>query len=623
MEAIMIGLGIVKAVTGTVKVIAVDGVERILQVGHKVFLGEQIITGNDGAIVVEFSDGDLIDLGRNSGVTLNEEAQVSEQGYKQENPTLEEYAQADVAEVQRVLIEDETFDPSELDAPAAGVAVANGEIEDDGYTVVQVDFLNSTMTPDSGFDTSGVSVVSTEPLEELLLEPDSLFPTFIMPPTVALSLEAHIKESSTDNVINLNANVDNPGADLLQTITLSQLPADASLDLTGLTSAVGVASWTGDGVNAPLVLILDAGVTSLFGSFKLSLLKGSDVDITGILVTAVAVNADIPTLKASASDSFDVVVDAILDEQADIDQVQEALDNPNFFGGEAIVLNLELSMVDALFLGSLDGGSDEDGSENVSSVVITLDDTRADLIFEQYNGSAILVEDNSTGVYTLEGYTDTADLYVAIESLAIITPSAPDVYFYDGIIKGTIKTITEDTNPSGGLEPDLVDNSRVGVFDFYVRVGDEFDGFLDTKSTGIDVGFRITGPSLILDSANGQDLDFSIDFSQLLSNPVIHNKLSDIDKVVISGNIDTQENNQISLSAQGVLDFNQQDPLQSLSIVGNAGDQVNLIDQDGVGLGSWSIVSYNAIAQTVTYSYLNNAQIIANITVDDALTVVM
>ena len=624
----MTGSGIVKAVTGIVKAIAVDGTERILQVGDRVLPNEQIITGDGGAIAVEFSDGTTMDLGRNSDVTLNEATLISYEGNKLASPTLVEDAQGEVAAIQEVLAEDGTFDPSKLDAPAAGgVAAAGGAagMEDDGSTVVEIDYLNPTMTPVNGFDTTGINVVFPEPLEELLLEPDEPPPFFIIPPSIALSLEAtigYIKEDSTDNVINLNVNVDNPGTDILQTITISQLPSDAILDLTGLTAAAGVSSSIGDGVNTPLVLTLDGGVTKFSGSFKLSPLEDSDVDITGISITAIAINADILTLQASAADSFDVVVDAILDEQADIDQVQEALDNPTFLGGETIALNLELSMVDALFTGSLDGGSDEDGSENVNSVVITLDDTSADLIFEQYNGSATIEEDNSTGVYTLAGYTDTADLEAAIESLAIITPSAPDVFFYDGIIKGTIKTITEDTNPSGGLEPDLVDNSRVGVFDFYVRVGDEFDGFLDTKSTGIEVGFRITGPSLILDSANGQDLDFSVNFSQLLSSPVIHNQLSDIDKIDISGNIDTQENNQISLSAQDVLDFNQQDPLQSLNIEGNVGDQVNLIDQDGVGLGSWSITSQNAIAQTDTYSYLNNGQIIANITIDDALTVV-
>ncbi len=630
--------GIVKAVTGVVKAIAVDGSERILQVGDRVLPNEQIKTGDNGVLAVEFSDGSTMDLGRNSDIILNENSLVSDEANKQTSSTLED-AQEEVAEIQKALAEDESFDPSKLEAPAAGgVAAVGGGAEDDGSSVVEIDYLNPTMTPYNGFDTTGITVAFPEQREVLLLDPDQSvsveepLPPPIIPPSIELFLAAdieYIKEDSIENVVNLNVNVDNPGTDILQTITITQLPADAILDLTGLSSADGVISSTGDGVNTPLVLTLDTGVTNFSGSFKLSSLEDSDVDITGISVTATAINANIPTLQASATDIFDVVVDAVLDEQANINQDQEALASTSRRGGETIDLNLEFGMIDALFPGSLDGGPDTDDSENVSSVTITIDDTRADLSLEQYNGSATL-NGNSIDGYTLTDFSDTADLEAAIESLAIITPQ---VRFYNGTIKGTIKTITEDSNPNGGLEPDLADNSREGVFEFFARVGDEFDGSLGgtpnsvtgtaTGAQSTEIGFRITGSSLILDSANAEDQAFSVDFSQLLINPTIQAQLSNIDKVDISGNIGTQENNQLSLSAQDVLDFNPQDSLQALNIVGNTGDQVDLIDQDGVGVGSWSFTSHNDITQTDTYSYLNNGQIIADITIDDTLTVVM
>lgn len=631
----MIGSGIVKAVTGIVKAIAVDGTERMLQIGDRVLPNEQIITGDGGAIAVEFSDGTTLDLGRNSDAILNEATLFSNIGNKQASPTLED-VQEEVAAIQQALTEDQTFDPSKLEAPAAGgVAAAGGAgAEDDGSTMVEIDYLNPTMTPYNGFDTTGIGVVFPELIEELIQEPDVTVPGIDpLPPSIALSIEVenqYIKEDSIDNVINLNVSVDNLDTDVLQTITISQLPADAeNLDLTGLTSAAGVSSSTGDGVNTPLVLTLDAGVTSFSGSFKLSPLEDSDVDITGILVTATAVNASTPTLQATASDTFDVVVDAILDEQAKIEQVEDAWDYTSRSGGETIDLNLKLSMVDASFPGSLDGGRDEDGSENVSSVTITIDEPGAKLIVDP---SYTLTVDSTVG-YTLTGYSDTADLEAAIKSLEIITPNE---FGYSGTIHGIIKTITEDTNPNGGLEPDLADNSREGIFDFYARVGDEFDGFLgdapnrvDEAQTSTDttqateIGFRITGPSLILDSANAEDQAFKVGFSQLLSNPTIQAQLSNIDRVNISGNIGLQENNQLSLSAQDVLDFNQQDSLQQLNIVGDTGDQVNLIDQDGAGAGSWSLASHNDFTETNTYSYLNNGQIIADITIDNALTVVM
>ena len=98
----MTGSGIVKAVTGIVKAIAVDGTERILQVGDRVQANEQIITGDDGVIAVEFSDGTTIDLGRNSDVTLNENTLISDEGNKQASQTLED-AQGEVAAAQRAI----------------------------------------------------------------------------------------------------------------------------------------------------------------------------------------------------------------------------------------------------------------------------------------------------------------------------------------------------------------------------------------------------------------------------------------------------------------------------------------------------------------------------------------
>ena len=630
----MVGSGIVKAVTGIVKAIAVDGTERILQAGDRVLPNEQIITGDGGAIAVEFSDGTTMDLGRNSDVTLNEATLISYEGNKLASPTLVEDAQGEVAAIQEVLAEDGTFDPSKLDAPAAGgVAAAGGAagMEDDGSTVVEIDYLNPTMTPHNGFDTTGINVVFPEPLEVLLLEPDESPPPFIIPPSIALSLEAtigYIKEDSTDNVINLNVNVDNPGTDILQTITISQLPSDAILDLTGLTAAAGVSSSIGDGVNTPLVLTLDGGVTNFFGSFKLSPLEDSDVDITGILVTATAINAAVPTLQATASDTLDVVVDAILDERVEIVQDKDAWGD---LDTTAIPLNLDFYMDNAGFRGSMDGDSDEDSleedsSEKVSSVAITLEAvtdtitiTEFGLTLDQYKyiGDAKLTG-NPTDGYTLTEYLDTADLDAAIESLAITRPLSSR---FSGDIKVTINTITEDTNPNGGLEPDLSDNSRASApdFVFYARVSDnEFDDLLDMTSTeSTEIGFRITDSNLILDSAHSEDQAFNIDFKQLLDD-LTPTQLNSFDTVDISGSIGTLEDNQLSLSAQDVLDFNLA-PQQQLNIVGNTGDQVNLID----GAGSWSHASNNTTLPD-TYSYQDgNGQTIAAITIDDALTVDM
>src|SRR5690554_7811144 len=66
-------VGIISALIGTATATAVDGTVRNLQVGDKVYPNEIITTGFAGAIEVEFTDGSVMDLGRNSQAVLDSE----------------------------------------------------------------------------------------------------------------------------------------------------------------------------------------------------------------------------------------------------------------------------------------------------------------------------------------------------------------------------------------------------------------------------------------------------------------------------------------------------------------------------------------------------------------------
>ncbi|WP_292363650.1 retention module-containing protein, partial [Methylophaga sp. UBA1464] len=65
--------GIISALIGTATATAVDGTVRNLQVGDKVYPNEIITTGLAGAIEIEFPDGSVMDLGRNSQAVLDTE----------------------------------------------------------------------------------------------------------------------------------------------------------------------------------------------------------------------------------------------------------------------------------------------------------------------------------------------------------------------------------------------------------------------------------------------------------------------------------------------------------------------------------------------------------------------
>ncbi|MBQ0841322.1 MAG: retention module-containing protein, partial [Gammaproteobacteria bacterium] len=154
----MANLGVVKSTTGIVRAIAENGTERILSVGDGVAENERIITG-DGEAVITLPNGAEKNLGSNSSVALNEDAQQD--------------ALDEVAAIQTALANNPDFDPSDLPATAAGNAAAGGEANE-GHSIVSVDYLNPEMEPFSGFETAGITPEfpqpEVDPGEELLLK---------------------------------------------------------------------------------------------------------------------------------------------------------------------------------------------------------------------------------------------------------------------------------------------------------------------------------------------------------------------------------------------------------------------------------------------------------------------
>jgi hypothetical protein len=139
-------IGIVKALIGTAVITAADGSQRNLVVGDRVYADEIITTGDASAIEVEFSDGSLMALGRNSQALLD--AEVFDPQH-----ILTSDDEADVAALQAALVDGE--DPTqEGEAPAAGPESDGGN---EGVTTVVVEHLDPVVDVTSGFKTSGVS----------------------------------------------------------------------------------------------------------------------------------------------------------------------------------------------------------------------------------------------------------------------------------------------------------------------------------------------------------------------------------------------------------------------------------------------------------------------------------
>ncbi len=160
-------IGIVKVIIGTATATDIDGARRNLSLGDKVYANEVITTGNASAIEIEFSDGTLMDLGRNTQALLDSEA------FDPQQPTIESASEVDVLALQDALIDGE--DPTQQrDATAAG---PENEGNDGGISTVIVEHISPITEITSGFETT--ATVSN------LLDDSSLFEEEIPPLTLA------------------------------------------------------------------------------------------------------------------------------------------------------------------------------------------------------------------------------------------------------------------------------------------------------------------------------------------------------------------------------------------------------------------------------------------------------
>ncbi|MTI63533.1 retention module-containing protein [Methylophaga sp.] len=180
-------LGTVTALSGDVIATNTND-SRTLRIQDPIFDDDVIITGEDGLVEIGLANNQTIDLGRNSEVSLKsliDDASFSE--------TVEESTSADVEAIQQALLEG--GDPTvNEEATAAGAGVQTGN---EGHEAVFVDYLNPEVTPEAGFDTTGVTNQYSFPEEDIIVteqegndpvnQPDNDVPVENQPPTLIVN----------------------------------------------------------------------------------------------------------------------------------------------------------------------------------------------------------------------------------------------------------------------------------------------------------------------------------------------------------------------------------------------------------------------------------------------------
>ena len=164
--------GYVIFLTGVVKAVSADGEERTLHYGDRVDVGDQIITDQAGTIIIGLENGKELDLGRDSNIILDEALLNLDFEISQED--IAELKQ-EVQATQEALLTDQNFDPTaDQEAPAAGEVQGAGD--DDGFSIVQIEYAEPRAIPVSGFETTGISFSLPETIPELILETQDNLP---------------------------------------------------------------------------------------------------------------------------------------------------------------------------------------------------------------------------------------------------------------------------------------------------------------------------------------------------------------------------------------------------------------------------------------------------------------
>ncbi|WP_458718113.1 retention module-containing protein [Pseudomonas gregormendelii] len=238
-------IGIVTKVIGQVVAVAGDGTRRALVEGDRLFAGDQLVTGAEGAVAVKLQNGQEMTLGRGSSLQMTSQLLAHQAPHVQtpEAVTPSEAQLTDVERLQKAIAAGE--DPTQTgEATAAGPtgSTAAGALGG-GHSFVLLEEVAGRVDPTVGFPTAGFNGIPEFPLERIFNDPDNSLdnqddatPPVVVPPLVVNNpvILGGLNTSGgelTLNEANLpDGTASNPSA-LIQNGTFTVTAADGLLNL--------------------------------------------------------------------------------------------------------------------------------------------------------------------------------------------------------------------------------------------------------------------------------------------------------------------------------------------------------------------------------------------------------
>ncbi|MDX9673434.1 MULTISPECIES: retention module-containing protein [unclassified Pseudomonas] len=263
-------IGIVTKVIGQVFAQGTDGTRRALVKGDRLFAGDQVITGAEGAVAVHLQNGHELTLGRDSSMTMSGQL-LANQAVHVDSPealTPSEAQLTDVEQIQKAIAAGE--DPTKAaEATAAGPNAPTGVPGEagGGHSFVLLTEVGGRVDPVIGFPTAGFNGIPEFPEERHNVVIDNGDNTPIVPPPV-------------NNLVTLSG-LAVPGGEL--TLNEANLPDGSSANPGALTQSGSFTVSAPDGLsslNIGGINVISGGVA---GGFPQSITTqlGNTLTITG------------------------------------------------------------------------------------------------------------------------------------------------------------------------------------------------------------------------------------------------------------------------------------------------------------------------------------------------------
>ncbi|MCD4531010.1 retention module-containing protein [Pseudomonas sp. C3-2018] len=243
-------IGTVSKVVGQVFAEAAGGLRRPLVEGDRLYAGEHLVTGAEGAVAVHLQNGEELTLGRESNLTLTPQL-LAHQAPHVDTPDVAPPSDAQLTDVQKLQQAIAAgADPTQTgEATAAGPGAGNaaGGLGG-GHSFVLLEEVGGQVDPQIGFPTAGFNGIPEFPQLRLAAEPDNngnndgTVPP-VTPPDNPVTLDGVDTQGGelTTNEANLaDGTAANPGA-LVQsgTFTVSAPDGLSSLSIGGISVITG------------------------------------------------------------------------------------------------------------------------------------------------------------------------------------------------------------------------------------------------------------------------------------------------------------------------------------------------------------------------------------------------